>query len=144
MAAVDSLLNAKLICYLSACLEKLRGDDWEPDQYVRLLGILFPPYIPNGWPLERHAVQRAWRATVVWARDKLTLSALVVRVVMSYPLVHPAMPQDALMRDIAGVAARPWREMMVVNGGRRGWQGFGCRRRGLLGGCSIQFIGLGR
>lgn len=100
-------------------------------RHLRFLEILFPPYVPNDWPLDRRALQRDWRDTVAWARSQLTLSALAVRVVMSYPLVHPDLAQDGLTSEegegiLRGYwrAARPWREMMVVDGEGAGLAGF--------------------
>ncbi|KAK3299848.1 uncharacterized protein B0H64DRAFT_379283 [Chaetomium fimeti] len=90
--------------------------------HLRFLELLFPPYVPNDWPLERRSLQREWRATVAWASHHLNLPALAVRVVMSYPLVHPdvrrELSEEEGTRILRGYwrAASPWKELARERG----------------------------
>ncbi|KAH6853241.1 hypothetical protein B0I37DRAFT_387838 [Chaetomium sp. MPI-CAGE-AT-0009] len=67
--------------------------------HLRFLEFLFPPYVPNDWPIERTALQHEWRETVEWASTRLNLPALAVRMVMSYPLVHPNVARRELTEE---------------------------------------------
>lgn len=51
--------------------------------HLRLLEIVFPPYLPHGWPLDEHPAMVDWRATVVWMRGKIDAPALTIRIVFA-------------------------------------------------------------
>lgn len=50
---------------------------------LRFLELVFPPYVPHGWPLDEHAPVIDWRATVDWIRGHINAPALSIRVVMA-------------------------------------------------------------
>ncbi|KAK0664647.1 hypothetical protein QBC41DRAFT_376237 [Cercophora samala] len=50
---------------------------------LRSLEVVFPPYNWEVWPGEDSPEQRDWLATVGWAKDKLNLPGLALRVVMA-------------------------------------------------------------
>jgi hypothetical protein len=49
--------------------------------HLRFLELVFPPYRPPSWPQADHPAMQDWRATVDWARDKLNLPGLTLRLV---------------------------------------------------------------
>ncbi|KAK3903377.1 hypothetical protein C8A05DRAFT_14646 [Staphylotrichum tortipilum] len=51
--------------------------------HLRFVELVFPPYVPDGRPGDEHAALKDWRATISWARHKVTAPALTVRVVMA-------------------------------------------------------------
>lgn len=51
--------------------------------HLRFLELVFPPYIPGGWPQRGHPAIQDWGATVEWMRGKVNAPALTIRVVMA-------------------------------------------------------------
>ncbi|EOO00339.1 hypothetical protein UCRPA7_4156 [Phaeoacremonium minimum UCRPA7] len=50
---------------------------------LRFLELVFPPYPPYTWPAEDHRVLVDWAETVEWARARLNIEGLTVRLVMA-------------------------------------------------------------
>ncbi|KAK4155757.1 hypothetical protein C8A00DRAFT_41682 [Chaetomidium leptoderma] len=50
---------------------------------LRFLELVFPPYVPYGWPNHEHPAVPDWYNTVYWVRPKLNAPALTLRVVMA-------------------------------------------------------------
>jgi hypothetical protein len=50
--------------------------------HLRFLELVFPPYPSATWPGPDHPAARDWLATVGWLRDRLTLPALTLRVMV--------------------------------------------------------------
>ncbi|VBB76049.1 Putative protein of unknown function [Podospora comata] len=50
---------------------------------LRSLEVVFPPYNWEVWPQDDSPAQKDWLATVDWAKDKLNLRGLTLRVVMA-------------------------------------------------------------
>lgn len=50
---------------------------------LRELEFVFPPYRHTGWPGEGHRVLTDWTETLHWARDRLNLGGLTLRLVMA-------------------------------------------------------------
>lgn len=59
---------------------------------LRELELVFPPYMPTGWPGEGHQALADWAETLRWARDKLNLPGLTLRLVMSDALDGTELP----------------------------------------------------
>ncbi|KAK4234586.1 hypothetical protein C8A03DRAFT_37632 [Achaetomium macrosporum] len=51
--------------------------------YLRFLELVFPPYVPHGWPHREHPATLDWVATVDWVRGRVNAPALTVRLVMA-------------------------------------------------------------
>jgi hypothetical protein len=51
--------------------------------HLRFLELVFPPYRAVSWPTTQHHVMQDWRATVDWLRDKLSLPALTLRLIVA-------------------------------------------------------------
>jgi hypothetical protein len=51
--------------------------------HLRFLELVFPPYVPHGWPVEKHPAILDWRDTVIWLRGKVNAPALTIRVVFA-------------------------------------------------------------
>jgi hypothetical protein len=49
---------------------------------LRFLELVFPPYMPHGWPCSERATILDWRDTVDWIRGKVNAPALTISVVM--------------------------------------------------------------
>ncbi|KAK4233467.1 hypothetical protein C8A03DRAFT_19470, partial [Achaetomium macrosporum] len=49
---------------------------------LRFLELVFPPYVPHGWPNSEPAAILDWRDTVDWIRDKINAPALTFSLVM--------------------------------------------------------------
>lgn len=56
------------------------------------LELVFPPYSPMGWPEEGHPALADWAETVCWAREKMNLCGLTLRLVMADSPYGPAAP----------------------------------------------------
>jgi len=50
--------------------------------HLRFLELVFPPYVPHGWPWSEHAAILDWIATADWIRGKVDAPALTVRFAM--------------------------------------------------------------
>jgi hypothetical protein len=50
--------------------------------HLRFLELVFPPYVPHGWPLDEHPATQDWSATIAWLRDKINGPALTIRLIM--------------------------------------------------------------
>ena len=50
---------------------------------LRFLELVFPPYVPHGWPLDEHPAVVDWRATVNWMRGEINALALTIRIVFT-------------------------------------------------------------
>lgn len=61
---------------------------------LRELEFVFPPYRHTGWPGEGHPALTDWVETLVWARDKMNLGALAVRLVMADSVASLGSPPD--------------------------------------------------
>lgn len=51
--------------------------------HLRFLELVFPPYEPDHWPVEAHPAVEDWVKTVEWARTRLNIGGLTVRLVMA-------------------------------------------------------------
>lgn len=51
--------------------------------HLSFLEIVFPPYPPDHWPAEAHPAVEDWIKTVEWARNRLNIGGLTVRLVMA-------------------------------------------------------------
>ncbi|KAL2193995.1 hypothetical protein P885DRAFT_44119 [Corynascus similis CBS 632.67] len=51
--------------------------------HLRFLELVFPPYVPHGWPCEDHPAIQDWIATIDWLRGQIHAPALTLRVVMA-------------------------------------------------------------
>jgi hypothetical protein len=51
--------------------------------HLRFLELVFPPYVPHGWPIDQHPAILDWRDTVKWLRGKVNAPALTIRVVFA-------------------------------------------------------------
>jgi len=49
---------------------------------LRFLELVFPPYVPHGWPNRELATVLDWHDTVDWIRDKINAPALTITLVM--------------------------------------------------------------
>ena len=63
--------------------------------HLRFLELVFPPYVPHGWPLDGHASVLDWRAMVGWIRGRINAPALTIRVVM----VDASKGREAMNKD---------------------------------------------
>lgn len=61
---------------------------------LRELEFVFPPYRHTGWPGEGHPALTDWVETLVWARYKMSLGALAVRLVMADSVASFGPPSD--------------------------------------------------
>lgn len=50
---------------------------------LRELDFVFPPYRNTGWPEEGHRALEDWAETLRWARNKMNLGGLTLRLVMA-------------------------------------------------------------
>ncbi|KAK3934499.1 hypothetical protein QBC46DRAFT_462585 [Diplogelasinospora grovesii] len=68
---------------------------------LRFLELVFPPYVPHGWPHNEHAAVLDWRATVDWIRGKINPPALTIRLVMADFVVAlgPIIGRDVLTEN---------------------------------------------
>ncbi|KAK3375815.1 hypothetical protein B0T24DRAFT_676724 [Lasiosphaeria ovina] len=53
--------------------------------HLCFLELVFPAYEPDVWPHWEHASLQDWRATLFWARSRITAPALTVRIVIGTP-----------------------------------------------------------
>ncbi|KAL2195579.1 hypothetical protein P885DRAFT_39589 [Corynascus similis CBS 632.67] len=51
--------------------------------HLRFLELVFPPYVPHGWPREDHPAIQDWIATIDWLRGQIHAPALTLRIVMA-------------------------------------------------------------
>ncbi|KAH6623323.1 hypothetical protein F5144DRAFT_595516 [Chaetomium tenue] len=51
--------------------------------HIRFLELVFPPYVPHGWPRAKHSAAQDWSATVSALRDYINAPALTIRLVMA-------------------------------------------------------------
>jgi hypothetical protein len=51
--------------------------------HLRFLEIVFPPYPPDMWPGEDHPALAEWDQTVEWARTRLNVNGMTMRLVMA-------------------------------------------------------------
>lgn len=49
--------------------------------HLRLLELVFPPYLPYTWPETDHPAMQDWWDTVAWLRDKINGPALTLRLI---------------------------------------------------------------
>jgi hypothetical protein len=49
---------------------------------LRFLELVFPPYVPHGWPCSERATILDWRDTVDWIRGKVNAPALTISLAM--------------------------------------------------------------
>ncbi|KAL2145433.1 hypothetical protein VTI28DRAFT_7214 [Corynascus sepedonium] len=59
--------------------------------HLRFLELVFPPYVPHGWPCEDYPAIQDWIATIDWLRGQIHAPALTLRVVMADFGSHVAM-----------------------------------------------------
>ncbi|KAH6847637.1 hypothetical protein B0I37DRAFT_148518 [Chaetomium sp. MPI-CAGE-AT-0009] len=57
--------------------------------HLRFLELVFPPYIPRGWPQKEHSAPGNWFATIEWVRGRINAPALTIRLVMADVRVKP-------------------------------------------------------
>lgn len=65
--------------------------------YLRFLELVFPPYMPENWPQEGDAALKEWTETLVWARDRLNVSGLTIRLVMTDVNGYDTSPRQFLL-----------------------------------------------
>lgn len=72
--------------------------------YLRFLELVFPPYVPHGWPHMEHPAALDWVATVDWVRGQISAPALTLRLVMAdfgaEPITGRQVMTRALVDDI--------------------------------------------
>lgn len=59
---------------------------------IREFEFVFPPYRHTGWPGEGHRALTDWAETLLWARDKMNLGGLALRLIMADVLDMGPMP----------------------------------------------------
>jgi hypothetical protein len=50
---------------------------------LRFLELVFPPYVPHGWPNTKRATILDWHDTIEWIRNKINAPALTLSLVMA-------------------------------------------------------------
>ncbi|KAK4244128.1 hypothetical protein C7999DRAFT_35516 [Corynascus novoguineensis] len=71
--------------------------------HLRFLELVFPPYVPHGWPREDHPAIQDWIATIDWLRGQIHAPALTLRIVMADfagPIVGRTSMTEAQIRGI--------------------------------------------
>lgn len=79
---------------------------------LRELEIVFPPYSPTGWPGEGHRALADWAETLHWARDKLSLRALTIQLVMTDVLAGEEIPpgrEEITSEQAEAILSAYWR-----------------------------------
>ncbi|KAK3301855.1 uncharacterized protein B0T15DRAFT_325389 [Chaetomium strumarium] len=51
--------------------------------HLRFLELAFPPYPPPSWPATQHPAMQDWWKTIDWLRNKINLSGLTIRLLVS-------------------------------------------------------------
>ncbi|KAK4233532.1 hypothetical protein C8A03DRAFT_47947 [Achaetomium macrosporum] len=95
---------------------------------LRFPELVFPPYVPHGWPDSEHPAVLDWVATVDWIRGRINAPALTLRVVMadfgSGPIIGRTPMTKALADDIIRGYSRitnPLRPLVRDDGGLAGF-----------------------
>lgn len=66
--------------------------------YLRFLELVLPPYMPENWPQEGDTALEDLTATLDWARDRLNVSRLTIRLVMADVNGYETWPRDFLIK----------------------------------------------
>ncbi|KAK4234435.1 hypothetical protein C8A03DRAFT_37796 [Achaetomium macrosporum] len=75
----------------------------------RFLELVFPPYVPHGWPDSQHPAVQDWVATVGWLRGHINAPALTLRVVMADFWADPIIGRTAMTKAPAADIIRGYR-----------------------------------
>ena len=80
---------------------------------LRFLELVFPPYVPQGWPPGEHPAMLDWRATVAWLHGRVNARVFTVRFVFpDFLYGHP--DELATRRELS------WEQgMSIVQGYKR-------------------------
>ncbi|KAK3292965.1 uncharacterized protein B0H64DRAFT_425758 [Chaetomium fimeti] len=57
--------------------------------HLRFLELVFPPYVPHGWPRKEHTAPWDWLATVRWIQSRVNAPALTIRLIMADYYMRP-------------------------------------------------------
>jgi hypothetical protein len=68
---------------------------------LRFLELVFPPYVPHGWPDSEHPAVLDWVATVDWIRGQINAPALTLAVVMADFWAGPIIGRTAMTKALA-------------------------------------------
>jgi hypothetical protein len=68
--------------------------------YLRFLELVFPPYVPRGWPHDEHPAILDWSATVDWLRGQVNAPALTLRLVMADFWAEPMTGREVMTRAL--------------------------------------------
>jgi hypothetical protein len=79
--------------------------------YLRFLELVFPPYVPHGWPDRQHPAVLDWVDTVDWVRGRINAPALTLAVVMADFWAGPIIGRIAMTEDLAGNIIRGYRRI---------------------------------
>ena len=69
--------------------------------YLRFLELVFPPYVPHGWPHREHPAILDWIATLNRIRGQINAPALTLRVVMADFWAGPIIGRMSMTRALA-------------------------------------------
>ncbi|KAK4039670.1 hypothetical protein C8A01DRAFT_36374 [Parachaetomium inaequale] len=97
--------------------------------YLRFLELVFPPYVPHGWPHREHPAILDWVATVDWVRGQVNAPALTLRLVMADFGAGPITGRKVMTQALAGDISRGYACIMhplrpLVKGDGGGLAGF--------------------
>ncbi|KAK4233131.1 hypothetical protein C8A03DRAFT_48229 [Achaetomium macrosporum] len=76
---------------------------------LRFLELVFPPYVPHGWPDSQHPAVRDWVATIDWLRGHINTPALTLRVVMADFWAGPLIGRRRMTKALADDIIRGYR-----------------------------------
>jgi len=69
---------------------------------LRFLELVFPPYVPHGWPHREHPAILNWVTTVDWVRGQVSAPALTLRLVMADFGAEPIIGRKVMTEALAG------------------------------------------
>ncbi|KAJ4387731.1 hypothetical protein N0V93_008330 [Gnomoniopsis smithogilvyi] len=73
---------------------KLRSGSYPWAVFVAPSTLVFPPYMPETWPKAGHCALKDWADTLDWARDRLNVSGLTIRLIMTDVNGYETWPRD--------------------------------------------------
>lgn len=79
--------------------------------YLRFLELVFPPYVPHGWPHSKHPAILDWAVTVDWMRGQINAPALTLRVVMADFWAGPFIARRDITKELAGDIIRGYQRI---------------------------------
>jgi hypothetical protein len=69
--------------------------------HLRFLELVFPPYVPHGWPQKEHDAVWDWFAMVRWLRGRINAPALTIRLVMADFHMEPSVGRNVMTKPLA-------------------------------------------